>query len=353
MDQLKLLGVALGLACLAGVNLYLTVFVTGLAIHQHWIVLAPAYQSLSILGDPLILWISGTLYVLEFFADKVPWVDSAWDTVHTVIRPIGGALLAIRVLGQTSPAFDVVVALAAGGASLVTHSAKASTRLVTNASPEPFSNIGLSLFEDVAVVGGLALIHFNPALALGVFVLILSIILYFAPKIFRAVRVRLWLVWKKLNGPADSDATSTLPTVLPSRYAFAFTRENLLGETVAWAVPCISKRTRGVPPNSSGLLVATNEDSAKLIFIARKGWGARAQTISLDGCVAARAPKFLSENLDISPGNGKGAHYLFVFERGHGARVQQIVEFLTNRRRSPPVAVVEPASSPPHEPISA
>ena len=100
VDQLKLLGVALGLACLAGVNLYLTVFVTGLAIHQHWIVLAPAYQSLAILGDPLILWISGTLYVLEFFADKVPWVDSAWDTVHTIIRPIGGALLAIRVLGQ-------------------------------------------------------------------------------------------------------------------------------------------------------------------------------------------------------------------------------------------------------------
>ena len=351
MDQLKLLGVALGLACLAGVNLYLTVFVTGLAIHQHWIVLAPAYQSLAILGNPLILWISGTLYVLEFFADKVPWVDSAWDTVHTIIRPIGGALLAIRVLGQTSPAFDVIVALVAGGASLVTHSAKASTRLVTNASPEPFSNIGLSLFEDVAVVGGLALIHFNPALALGVFVVLLSIILYFAPKIFRAVRVKLWLIWKKLNNPADRDATSTLPTALPSRYAFAFTRENLLGETVAWAVPCISKRAQGVPANSSGLLVATNEDPAKLIFIARKGWGARAQTINVDGCVAAREPKFLSENLDISP--GKGAHYLFVFERGRGARVQQIVEFLNNRRLSPSIAVVDPAPSPPREPISA
>jgi hypothetical protein len=205
VDRLNLLGVALGLACLAGINLYLTVFATGLAIHQHWIVLGSDYQSLAILGDPLILWISGALYLLEFFADKVPWVDSAWDTVHTIIRPIGGALLAIRVLGQTSPAFDVVVALAAGGASLVTHSAKASTRLVTNASPEPFSNIGLSLVEDVAVVGGLALIHFNPALALAIFVLLLAIIIYFAPKIFRAVRVKLWLIWKKLNGPADGD----------------------------------------------------------------------------------------------------------------------------------------------------
>ena len=334
MDQLKLLGVALGLACLAGVNLYLTVFVTGLAIHQHWIVLGPAYQSLAILGDPLILWIAGTLYVLEFFADKIPWVDSAWDTVHTIIRPIGGALLAIRVLGQTSPAFDVVVALVAGGASLVTHSAKASTRLVANTSPEPFSNIVLSLAEDAAVIGGLALIHYNPLWALGVFVLLISIILYFAPKIFRAVRVKLWLIWKKLNGPADNATASTLPTTLPSRYASAFARENLLGETVAWAVPCISKRLRGVPANSSGMLIATNEDPAKLIFVARRGWRARAQTINLDGCVAAREPKFLSENLVIAPGSGKGASYLFIFERGRGARVQQIVEFLNARLSS-------------------
>lgn len=342
-----MLGVALGLACLAGLNLYLTVFVTGLAINQHWIVLGADYQSLAVLGDPLILWISGTLYVLEFFADKIPWIDSAWDTVHTIIRPIGGALLAIRVLGQTSPAFDVIVALAAGGASLVTHSAKASTRLVTNASPEPFSNIGLSLLEDVAVLGGLALIHFNPVLALGVFVLLLSIILYFAPKIFRAVRVKLWLIWKKLNGPADSDVASTLPATLPSRYASAFTHENLLGETVAWAVPCIAKKVRGVPANSSGLLVATNEDSAKLLFLARKGWGARAQTISLDGCSASREPKFLSENLLIAPEAGKGASYLFLFERGLGARVQEIVEFVNQRLRSPvPVTA-------PEEPISA
>ena len=217
VDELKLLGVALGLACLAGVNLYLTVFVTGLAIHQHWIILSPAYQSLSILGDPLILWISGTLYVLEFFADKIPWVDSVWDTVHTVIRPIGGALLAIRVLGQTSPAFDIVVALVAGGASLVTHSAKASTRLVANTSPEPFSNIALSLAEDGAVVGGLALIHYNPLWALVIFVLLLSIILYFAPRIFRAVKIKLWLIWKKLNGPAESEETPGLPVAMSSR----------------------------------------------------------------------------------------------------------------------------------------
>ncbi len=340
MDQLKLLGVALGLASLAGLNLYLTVFVTGLAIHQHWIVLGPQYQSLGVLGDPLILWISGTLYVLEFFADKIPWVDSAWDTVHTIIRPIGGALLAIRVLGQTSPAFDVVIALVAGGASLVTHSAKASTRLMTNASPEPFSNIGLSLSEDAAVVGGLALIHFNPILALGIFVLFIAIILYFAPKILRAVRVRLWLIWKKLNGPADRETTAGLPQTLPSRYSAVLARENLLGETVAWAVPCIARRMSGVPANSSGMLVATNEDPIKLLFLAPKGWSARARSISLRDSVARREPKFLSENLVISP-EGKGSVQVFFFERGRGDRVEQIVQFLNSRRPATTPASVE------------
>ncbi len=345
MDELKLLGVALGLACLAGLNLYLTVFVTGLAIQQHWIVLGPGYESLALLANPWILWISGTLYVLEFFADKIPWVDSAWDTVHTIIRPIGGALLAIRVLGQTSPAFDLAVALAAGGASLVTHSAKASTRLVANASPEPFSNVGLSLLEDVAVLGGLALIHFNPLWALAVFVLLLSIILYFAPKIFRAVRVKLWLIWKKLNGPAGDDASSALPNTLSSRYAAAFARENILGETVAWAVPCVAKRVRGVPANSSGILVANNEDATKLLFIQRSGWRARAQAISLENCLVTREPKFLSENLVIGPASSRSGTATFLFERGRGERVDQIVESI-NRRLSRPISPIpEPADT--------
>src|SRR6201982_2280733 len=148
MERLNLLSVALGLSCLAGINLYLTVFVTGLAINQHWIVLSPTYQSLEVLGQPWIIAVAGLLYFLEFFADKIPWIDSAWDAVHTIIRPIGGALLAIQVLGHSTPMLDVVLVLLAGGTSLLAHTAKAATRLATNASPEPFTNIGLSLGED-------------------------------------------------------------------------------------------------------------------------------------------------------------------------------------------------------------
>ncbi|MFZ4780122.1 MAG: DUF4126 domain-containing protein, partial [Terrimicrobiaceae bacterium] len=99
MQELSLLGVALGLASLAGINLYLTVFVTGLAIRMDWVTLSPALHDLSVLSDPIIIGVAGFLYLIEFFADKIPWIDTAWDSVHTFIRPVGAAALAVAALG--------------------------------------------------------------------------------------------------------------------------------------------------------------------------------------------------------------------------------------------------------------
>lgn len=335
MERLHLLGVALGLAALAGVNLYLTVFATGLAINQHWIVLSPQYQSLEILGHPMIITISGILYFLEFFADKIPWVDSAWDAVHTIIRPIGGALLAIQVLGHSTPAFDVMVVLLAGTTSLMTHTAKSASRLVANTSPEPFSNIGLSLGEDVAVIGGLALIYHNPFIALSIFALALAAFLYFAPKVLRSMKAKIFLAFTKLNGPADFRAAATLPITLPSRLAAVFSKQNVLGETIAWAIPCISGRGHRIPPNLFGALVATNEEPHKIVFVARKGSRGFCQAIDLEGLTVAREPKFLSENLVVFTTAGKGLNYLFVFPRSHGAMVEQIAEYLRQRLARP------------------
>jgi len=331
VGKLNLLGVALGLACLAGIDLYLTVFVTGLAIHFHWVTLAPAYQSLEVLGHPAIVIVSGILYFLEFFADKIPWLDSAWDAVHTVIRPIGGALLAIQVLGHPSPAFTVIVALLAGGTSLMTHTAKAASRLVANTSPEPFSNIGLSVAEDVGVLGGLALIHYNPMLALLIFAVGIATFLYFMPKILRAMKAKIWLAFKKLNGPADLNVPVKLPLTLPGRLASIFSRQNIFGETIAWAVPSISGRGRRIPPNLFGALVATNEEPRKVLFVARKNGRPFIQTIDLDGSMVAHEPKFLSENLIIFPAAGKGPKYLFIFSRPRAAMVEEIVRRLRER----------------------
>jgi len=335
VEKLDLLAVALGLAALAGINLYLTVFVTGLAIHFHWITLAPQYQSLEVLGNPWIITVAGVLYFLEFFADKIPWLDSAWDAVHTFIRPIGGALLAIQVLGHPSPGFTIIVALLAGSTSLVAHTAKAATRLASNTSPEPFSNIGLSLGEDAAVLGGLALVHFNPILALVIFLIGIAAFFYFAPKILRAMKAKIWLAWKKLNGPADRDLPVKLSLALPARLASVFGRENVLGETVAWAARCISGRGRRIPANLFGALVATNEEPRRLIFVARKGGRPFARTIELEGSVITHEPRFLFENLVISPATGKGPTYSFIFPRPDAALVEQIVRELRERLREP------------------
>jgi hypothetical protein len=347
VDRLNLLGVALGLAALAGINLYLTVFVTGLAIHFHWIALAPRYQSLEVLANPWIITIAGVLYFLEFLADKIPWVDSIWDAVHTVIRPIGGALLAIQLLGHPSPAYTVIVALLAGGTSLVTHTVKAAMRLTSNTSPEPFSNIGLSLGEDVAVLGGLALIYHNPILALSIFAVAIAVFFYFAPKILRAMKAKLWLAWKKLNGPVEYRLAPKLPATLSSRLAPTFIRENT--GTIAWAAPCLSGRGRRIPANLFGALVATNEDPHKLVFVARKNGRAFSQTIDLNAMMVAHEPKFLSENLIIVPSAGKGPKCLFLFPRSRGADVEQIVESLREclgqRTPSGVEAQLQPASA--------
>lgn len=331
MDKFSLLSVALGLACLAGLNLYLTVFVTGLAVHFHWITLSPNYQSLAVLGEPWIITIAGILYALEFFADKIPWVDSAWDTVHTIIRPIGGALLAIQVLGHHSPVMDALIVLLAGTTSLITHSAKASSRLVANSSPEPLSNIGLSVAEDVAVFGGLALIHYNPILAFSIFALAIAAFLYFAPKVLRSMKARIWLALTKLNAAAELHRPATLPLALPSRLAPIFSKQNLLGETIAWAVPCISGRGRRIPANLFGALVATNEEPHKIVFVARRNWKAFSQTIDLEGSTVRREPQFLSENLVIIPREGRGPKYSFFFTRSRAALVEQIVEDLREK----------------------
>lgn len=336
---MNLLGVALGLAALAGLNLYLTVFATGLAIHFHWISLTPQFGTLGVLGEPIVLWISGILFTLQFFADKIPWIDSAWDAVHTVIRPLGGALLATQVLGHPSPTFSVIVALLAGGTTLLTHSAKAATRLVSNTTPEPFSNIALSVGEDAAVLGGLALIHYNPLVALGVFGTFLATFAYFASKVFRSTKVKLYLIKQKLNFPADVGTPVTLPIELPPNLASVWSKQDALGDTIAWAVPCISSRARGIPANLFGALVATNEEPCKIAFIARKGRRSIAQVVNLDGVTVSRQPNFLSEELVIFATDGGAAKNVFVFPRTRAGLVERIVNDLRERMlRAQPAA---------------
>lgn len=325
-----MLGVALGFASLAGINLYLTVFATGLAVQQGWIVLAPQYQQLDVLAHPAIVTIAGILFVLEFFADKVPWVDSLWDAIHTVIRPVGGAFLAIRVLGTPEPVLDVVAALLAGGVTALVHGAKAGTRLVVNHSPEPFSNIAVSVAEDTAVIGGLALIAHNPLAALVVFTVFIAAIIYFAPKILRALRVHAWLIWKKVTAPPADDAPTDLATDLPPDTHIVFHDSNLLGEKVLWALPCASGSAKKISANLFGYLVATANAPHTLWFVAERRWRPLAVELDLRTYKIVQESKFLSENL-VLYSLEKKPKYQFIFDRSCARQVKTAAASIQER----------------------
>lgn len=197
MNILEHLGLALGLATVAGVNLYLTVLLTGLAVHFNFMQLADQYHDLAVLGHPWVIGVAAVMYVIEFGADKIPWLDSAWDAIHTFVRPIGGALMGMQALGDIPPYVQVIAALLAGGAAFTTHSAKAGTRLMINHSPEPVSNIAVSLTEDIAVSAGWTLMLAHPVVALVLFSLLLAGLWFLIPKLFRLLRASFGVIREK------------------------------------------------------------------------------------------------------------------------------------------------------------
>ena len=185
MEWLETIGRTLGFSLAAGVNLYATVAILGLASRYGWVQLPDQYR---IFDNEWIIGLAGVLYVVEFVADKIPWVDSLWDSVHTLIRPVGGALIAVASMGELSPGMQAVVALLGGTVAASAHVTKAGTRVAANASPEPFSNWILSFLGDGFVIG-LAVIALKfPLIALAVSVTILVLIVLIIRKIWKWLR---------------------------------------------------------------------------------------------------------------------------------------------------------------------
>lgn len=190
MDTIQLIGSTMGLGFLAGIRLYATVLALGLAVRFQWIHPAGSWGSLQILGHPAVLAVAALGCVAEFFADKIPWVDSVWDSFHTFIRPIGAAVLAGAVLVPVDPPLRLALILLCGGVALASHSSKATARLAANHSPEPFTNIGMSLIGDVLAPFGVWLSLKHPLIVLTLVLIFLGVFAWFAPKIVRAVRTR-------------------------------------------------------------------------------------------------------------------------------------------------------------------
>ena len=188
MNALELIALAASVSLLAGWRLYFVTLVTGLAMQWGWIDLPDQLRALDVLASNWVIAIAGVGTLAEFFADKVAWVDSAWDAVHSFVRPLGGALLSLAIVDAGDPAFQIGSFLLGGGAAAIAHAGKAGARAMVNASPEPFSNIVVSTGEDVATGGLLALAIANPIAAALIALVLVGLSLWLVLAARRLIR---------------------------------------------------------------------------------------------------------------------------------------------------------------------
>ena len=189
MDQMEqivsLVALTMGVGWASGINLYATVLMLGVLQNMGHITLP---EELQIVGDPLILMAAGFMYFVEFFADKVPGVDTGWDGLHTFIRIPAGAALAASAVGDISPAVEVAAALVGGSLAAGSHAAKAGGRVLINTSPEPVTNWTASISEDLVVLGGLWAALNHPIWFLAALVVFILLLIWLLPKIWRGVK---------------------------------------------------------------------------------------------------------------------------------------------------------------------
>jgi len=194
----------MGAAWASGINLYATVFVLGILGATGNLELP---QNLEILSDPVVLWASGFMYCVEFFADKTPGVDSGWDTIHTFIRIPAGVMIAAAAVGDVNPSLALAAGILGGGLATGSHLTKSGSRLLINASPEPFSNWTASVLEDVAVIGGILTALHNPILFLALLTGFICLIVWLLPKIWRGIK----LLFAKIKRFFSKDVPRQIP----------------------------------------------------------------------------------------------------------------------------------------------
>lgn len=327
-------GLALALATLAGVNLYLTVFMVGLAVRLQWFG-DWALSGLEVFANPAVMGVALVLFLVEFLLDKVPWVDSLWDSIHTFLRPAGGALLALSALAVgASPVAQTGMVILAVAASLLAHTTKAGIRLRINTSPEPFSNVAASVIEDVLVVAGFWLTLQSPTLAIPVFAGVLVLFALLAQRLIRSSRAILWLIWRKLRMPSDpkahgrakfssqisgDDRLAVGEHFSAGSFEPSFTQFGVTGKT---------KGVSGLCANLRGTLIEARNKPGWLYFVRGRGLrGRQAVEVDVRGADISHESRFLSETVVIA-GKGKKLLLTFHLHRGQHALAQALAEHL-------------------------
>lgn len=214
-----LIALTLGVGWASGINLYAAVLALGLAGATGYADLPPG---LDIIQNPMVIMAAGLMYMVEFFADKIPGVDSGWDAIHTFIRLPAGALLASGMVGEQGMAIELAAGLVGGGLATASHVTKAGSRVLINSSPEPFSNWAASFAEDLSVFGGIWLMLNHPWMFLGLLLVFLILLIWLLPKIWRGIRVvfnklRQFFGGKEVEGEEEGEGESAaiMETVVP------------------------------------------------------------------------------------------------------------------------------------------
>lgn len=259
METLALLGTTLGLSFTAGLNLYATILVTGLAVRLGWVQLPAGLEGLSALAHPAVLAVAGVLYVVEFLADKIPAVDTVWDVLHTFVRPLGAVLIAWAAVSGTNvpKAVEIPILLVAGGVTLSTHAGKAGTRLASAGmgGHAAGAGVGLSLVEDVAAfaIAPLALAH--PVVALGVVAVGLGLLALVAPLGWRLLRSRVAaLVYLFQHKLVDRTLPGLDETHLPEPVTLAFAGAGVRPGKDALVLPAHASSLPGIPGRVPGFV---------------------------------------------------------------------------------------------------
>lgn len=213
-DIVNTLSLALGTAWASGINLYAAVLTLGVLGITDNIVLP---ENLLVLQNPVVIGAAGIMYVVEFFADKVPGVDTGWDTIHTFIRIPAGVLLAAGAVGDVNPAVAVAAGILGGGMAAGSHATKAGSRVLINASPEPFTNWTASVAEDVAVIGGLWTALHYPTLFIALMILFVLLLVWLLPKIWRGIKKIFALIGRLFGYGKDAAVEEGRVAENPSR----------------------------------------------------------------------------------------------------------------------------------------
>jgi len=293
----------LGLSFVSGINLYATILAVGLAIRYNWVADLP--PELQILAHPAVLVVAGAMYVIEFLADKVPIVSTLWDALHTFIRPVGGALLALAGASNLDPALQIVAFMVGGSVALGTHSTKMGARLLAHKYPEPIAHSTVSVMEDIGVVGLLTLIYTHPLSALVLILCLIACMIWLSPLLFRTIACLLngvigrLLFWR---------STPTRPPIwLTARLS------PMVGPDDRHFYPCFARSIKGAPRLKRGYYCVDRDQA----FFACHGLF-KPKVIPLGSSTPEEVHLRRGLILDLLLlGNPAGSHHSLYFSRPH------------------------------------